>query len=458
MREPFQGGAGHGGLEGPAAEVERLRQRLTREREARRAAERTGEAATTALYDALQDLRAAQADLVEQAETERLVAELVRDFRQDLDPVKLRERACAGLRAALDVERCEVLAQPWVDHPELATRLAALVQPADGLWVDVLDDGSDPGEELREDVRGLALGCEPILVGADYQGWLLVVADAPRAWTGRDRALLRGVVRDLGASLVQADAWEQQEQTMRRLRELDQAKTDFVATVSHELRTPLSSIRGYTELLREGMLGTVPPEQARALKVIDRNADRLRQLVGDLLTLAEIDSGTGMHHEALEPVDLAAVVHDTHRSLLPLLQARRLEVVLPPRGTVPPVPGVASHLDRVVLNLLSNAVKFTDDRGRVVVELGLGEAPDPARAPHVVLSVRDSGIGISQEQQHRLFERFFRSVEAQQAAIQGTGLGLAVCKAIVDTHGGTIRVDSEVGVGTTVTVSLPTAV
>ena len=115
-------------------------------------------------------------------------------------------------------------------------------------------------------------------------------------------------------------------------------------------------------------------------------------------------------------------------------------------------------LDRVVLNLLSNAVKFTDDRGRVVVELGLGEAPDPARAPHVVLSVRDSGIGISQEQQHRLFERFFRSVEAQQAAIQGTGLGLAVCKAIVDTHGGTIRVDSEVGVGTTVTVSLPTAV
>jgi signal transduction histidine kinase len=191
---------------------------------------------------------------------------------------------------------------------------------------------------------------------------------------------------------------------------------------------------------------------------IDRNTDRLLQLVGDLLTLAEVDSGTGLHHEALEPVDLAAVVHDTHRSLLPILQARRLDVVLPERGLVPTVLGVASHLDRVVLNLLSNAVKFTEDLGRVVVDLCLTDAPDPARPAHVVLSVRDSGIGISQEQQHRLFERFFRSVEAQQAAIQGTGLGLAVCKAIVDAHGGSIRVDSEVGVGTTVTVSLPTAV
>ncbi|GAA1913274.1 sensor histidine kinase [Nocardioides marmoribigeumensis] len=440
-----------------ASEVARLRQRLTREREARRAAERTGEAATTALYDALQDLRAAQADLVEQAGRERLVAELVRDFRQDLDPVKLRDRACTGLQAALGVDRCEVLAHPWVDHPALATRLAALTEPADGLWVDDLEDLEDD-PELWEDMGGAALGCEPILVGADYQGWLLVVSSTPRTWAGRDRALLRGIVRDLGASLVQADAWEQQAQTMRRLRELDQAKTDFVATVSHELRTPLSSIRGYSELLREGMLGALSSEQDRAVEVIDRNADRLLRLVGDLLTLAEVDSGAGSHHEALEPVDLTAVVHDSHRSLLPILRARRLEVVLPERGLVPTVLGVASHLDRVVLNLLSNAVKFTEDLGRVVVELCLADAPDPTRPAHVVLSVRDSGIGISREQQHRLFERFFRSVEAQQAAIQGTGLGLAVCKAIVDAHGGTIHVDSEVGVGTTVTVSLPTAV
>ena len=435
-------------------EVERLRQRLAREREARRAAERTGEAATTALYDALQDLRAAQADLVERADRERLVAQIVRDFRQDLDPRKLRDRACAGLREALGVDRCEVISQPWVDTPGLAGLLAALLQPADGLWVDDLTD-EDP--VARTDVDGLAVGCEPILVGADFQGWVLVVSTAPRAWSERDRALVRGVVRDLGASLVQADAWEQQEQTMRRLRELDQAKTDFIATVSHELRTPLSSIRGYTGLLREGMLGPMPPEQSRAVEVIDRNADRLLQLVGDLLTLAEIDSGSGVHREVLEPVDLAAVVHDTHRSLLPILEARDVEVVLPGRDVVPAVPGVSGHLERVVSNLMSNAVKFTEDRGRVVVDLRVEEVEE-GRAPYVVLSVADTGIGISADQQPRLFERFFRSVEAQQRAIQGTGLGLAVCKAIVEHHGGRIEVTSEAGVGTTVTVSLPTAV
>ena len=443
-------------LEDPGAsssEVARLRLRLTREREARRAAERTGEAATTALYDALQDLRAAQADLVERADQERLVAELVREFRQDLDPVKLRERACAGLREALAVDRCEVLAEPWVDHPDLATRLAGLRQPSEGLWV----DGLGPEDlDLQQDVRGSALGCEPILVGPDYQGWLLVVSEEPRAWSARDRAVVRGVVRDLGASLVQADAWERQEQTMRRLRELDQAKNDFVATVSHELRTPLTSIRGYTDLLRQGVLGEVPGEQQRALEVIDRNADRLLQLVGDLLTLAEIDSGAGARHDVLELVDLAEVVRETHRSLLPILGARGLTVVLPsddPDRRVPPVPGIAGHLDRVVLNLLSNAVKFSDDGGRVEVDLRV-EAPGSGPS-YAVLSVRDSGIGISPEQQHRLFERFFRSVEVQQRAIQGTGLGLAVCKAIVDSHGGRIEVESEVGVGTTVTVALP---
>ena len=431
-------------------ETERLRQRLAREREARRAAERTGEAATTALYDALQDLRRAQADLLEQSDRDRVVSGLVRDFRQDLDPVKLRDRACRGLREVLDADRCQVLDDPWTDHPCLAEGLDLPGHATDGLWVDEVVE-----VPLAADVGGLAFGCEPVQVGAEHLGWLLVTSSRARAWSGRDKALVRGVARDLGASLVQADAWAAQQRTMRRLRELDQAKTDFVATVSHELRTPLSSIRGYTELLREGMLGELRPEQTRAVQVIDRNADRLMQLVGDLLTLAEIDSGAGSHREVRDPVDLAAVLEEMRRSLQPILDARRLELVLPGPGAVPPVTGNADHLDRVVLNLLSNAVKFTEDHGRVEVSLGLETRADAA---YVVLRVSDSGIGISAEQQHRLFDRFFRSVEAQQRAIQGTGLGLAVCKAIVDSHGGTIELDSQVGVGTTVTVALPAAV
>ena len=433
-----------------SSEVERLRARLQRERDARRAAERTGEQATSALYDAVQDLRRAQAELVEQSDRDRVVSDLVRDFRQEVEPDRLRWRACEGLLEALAVDRCEVVVDIEAEHPALAERLRQLGHPVDGVWVDHL---AQP--ELAGDVWGTAIGCEPILVGAEALGWLLVVSRRPRAWTGRDRSIVRGVARDLGASLVQANAWEQQRQTVRRLRELDQVKSDFVATVSHELRTPLSSIRGYTELLRDGFLGALDPQQRKAVEVIDRNADRLLRVVGDLLTLAEVDAGASARREAWEPVDLAAVVEEGHRSLRPLLAARALSVVLPDDVDVPPVLGIHSHLDRVVLNLMSNAIKFTDDHGTVAVRL---EVEEHGEASYVVLRVQDSGIGISVEQQHRLFDRFFRSAEAQQRAIQGTGLGLAVCKAIVEAHGGRITIDSQRGAGTTVTVALPVAV
>ncbi len=432
-----------------SAEVLRLRARLERERAARRAAERTGEQATAALYDAVQDLQRAQAELVEQSDRDRVVADLVRDFRQEVEPARLRDRACAGLRAALAVDRCEVVVELEEEHPALATRLRQLGHPVDGVWVEHL---AQP--ELAGDVWGTALGCEPILVGAEALGWLLVVSQVPRAWTARDRSIVRGVARDLGASLVQANAWEQQQRTLRRLRELDQAKSDFVATVSHELRTPLSSIRGYTELLRDGLLGELEAQQGKAIEVIDRNADRLLRVVGDLLTLAEVDSGASARREGWEHVDLAAVVEEGCRSLQPLLEARELDVRVPRGIEVPTVLGIASHLDRVVLNLMSNAVKFTEDHGLVEVDL---DEETRAGASYVVLRVRDSGIGISAEQQHRLFDRFFRSVEAQQRAIQGTGLGLAVCKAIVEAHGGEITIDSAPGEGTVVTVALPAA-
>jgi signal transduction histidine kinase len=399
------------------------------------------------LYDAVQDLQRAQAELVEQSDRDRVVADLVRDFRQEIEPGLLRDRACAGLLAALRVDRCEVVVELEEEHPALAERLQQLGHPVDGVWVEHL---AQP--ELAGDVWGTAFGCEPILVGAEALGWLLVVSQTPRAWTARDRSIVRGVARDLGASLVQANAWEQQQRTLQRLRELDQAKSDFVATVSHELRTPLSSIRGYTELLRDGMLGALDGQQGKAIEVIDRNADRLLRVVGDLLTLAEVDSGASARREAWEPVDLAAVVEESYRSIEPILESRSLDVRVRIGVHVPLVNGVASHLDRVVLNLMSNAVKFTEDSG--TVEVGLDQELRHGAA-YVVPCVRDSGIGISGDQQHRIFDRFFRSVEAQQRAIQGTGLGLAVCKAIVEAHGGEITIDSETGVGTTVTVTLP---
>jgi PAS domain S-box-containing protein len=230
-----------------------------------------------------------------------------------------------------------------------------------------------------------------------------------------------------------------------RLRELDRLKDEFVALVSHELRTPLTSIRGYLELVLDGEAGDVTDEQRQFRGVVERNADRLLALVGDLLFLAQIEAGK----LSLEvgAVDLAAVASESVDAARPLADEKDITLSLAV-GPVPLLAGDGARIAQLVDNLVSNALKFTPEGGRVDVRAR-------ARNSSAVIEVRDSGIGIPDDEQERLFERFFRSSNAAERQIPGTGLGLAISKAIVEAHGGEIAVKSEVGVGTTFRVSLP---
>lgn len=241
-----------------------------------------------------------------------------------------------------------------------------------------------------------------------------------------------------------ATALDREQQAVARLLEVDHVKQELVSNVSHELRTPITSIAGYAELLDE--LGHLDDDQRDAVRRIARNADRLRLLVEDLLTLSRSEGG----ELEVEPVDLdlAAVAREAHELLGGFLQERRLDVSL----EVPDAPvwirGDGPALERVVVNLMSNAVKFTPNGGRVVLRVsGAGDC--------AVLCVADTGIGISEADQQRLFTRFFRSQSATSNAIQGTGLGLSIVQAIVTAHRGTVDVASVLGHGTTVTVRLP---
>jgi PAS domain S-box-containing protein len=230
-----------------------------------------------------------------------------------------------------------------------------------------------------------------------------------------------------------------------RLRELDRLKDEFVALVSHELRTPLTSIRGYLELVLDGEAGDVSDEQRQFLAVVERNADRLLALVGDLLFLAQIEAGK----LSLEvgAVDVGAVASESVDAARPAAEDKAITVSLA-IGPVPLLAGDGARIGQLVDNLVSNAIKFTPDGGRVDVRVR-------ARNGSAVIEVRDSGIGIPPDEQERLFERFFRSSNAAERQIPGTGLGLAISKAIVEAHGGAIAVKSEVDVGTTFRVSLP---
>jgi signal transduction histidine kinase len=236
-----------------------------------------------------------------------------------------------------------------------------------------------------------------------------------------------------------------EQELLTRLRALDAAKTDFMATVSHELRTPLTSISGYVELLRDAEPEELSDAQQRMLEVIARNVRRLRQLIEDILTLSRIENG-GFRSEPGE-VDFAQVIERAVEEIGPVATKASVGLHAQVRGPLP-LRGDGVQLDRVLANLLGNAVKFTPAEGTVTV-----------RAQHdngaAVLEVADTGMGIPEAEQNALFVRFFRATNAIRLAVPGTGLGLAICHKIVDNHGGTIVVDSIENVGTTVTVRIP---
>lgn len=231
-------------------------------------------------------------------------------------------------------------------------------------------------------------------------------------------------------------------QQNERLLELDELKDEFISLVSHELRTPLTSIHGYLELLLDGNLDD---EQRNYLGIIDRNSNRLLGLVSDLLLLTQIEAGELVFD--FGPVDLEEIVQECIESSSPAFESSDIQLALS-TDRVAPVRGHRVRLVQVVDNLISNALKFTPSGGRVDVRL---HAVDGS----AVIEVQDTGLGISHNEQQRLFERFFRSSQATKNQIPGSGLGLTISKAIVERHGGRIEVESSEGVGTTVRVRLP---
>jgi signal transduction histidine kinase len=230
----------------------------------------------------------------------------------------------------------------------------------------------------------------------------------------------------------------------QRLREVDRLKDEFVSLISHEFRTPLTSMHGYVELLREDEDG-LTAKQREFLRVLDRNARRLLRLVDDLLFVAQLDAGK--LRLAPERVEPAALVRECVETIRPLADTKGVEL------EVDAPAGAALNADRVRLvqlldNLLTNGIKFTPGGGRVHVSVR-------DAAERVVVEVADTGIGIAATDRDQIFERFFRTDRATRRAIPGSGLGLAVVKAIVDAHGGTIAVTGAPGAGTTFRVELP---
>ncbi|QSB16454.1 response regulator [Natronosporangium hydrolyticum] len=247
----------------------------------------------------------------------------------------------------------------------------------------------------------------------------------------------RAKLRDQAADL---------ERDILDFRELNEMKAKFIEAVSHELRSPLSLINGTIETLVEDSEGSLGPEEQQLLATMSRAGSRLQATIMDLLTVFQIDRGG--FNVTLRPVRLAEVVyralHTLQRVYEPL--GHQLTIIVP--DDLPLVTADRDQLGRALTDLVLNAIKFTPSGGSITVST---EATDG----EVVVKVRDTGIGIPNSEQAKAFLRFRRGAAARQRASQGVGLGLAICKEIIDQHHGWIDLDSEEGRGTTVSFGLP---
>ena len=232
---------------------------------------------------------------------------------------------------------------------------------------------------------------------------------------------------------------------MTELRRLEAVRRDFVANVSHELKTPLTAIRGFAETL---LSVDLPPEDARKyLGVILRHAERLGNLIDDLLDLSRIES----RKLPMKPIEVdvgrtaAAVIGGMELQL----RAKSLAVKLVD-GDNPPAWADRRAVEQILTNLLDNAAKYSHPGGQIEVQI------EPER-DHIRIEVRDDGIGIPKEDLPRIFERFYRVEKARSRDLGGTGLGLAIVKHLVQSMGGEIYVESEVGRGSSFAILLPRA-
>ena len=296
--------------------------------------------------------------------------------------------------------------------------------------------GDFSGRPALEIIRhpGFARLIEDTLRQGRPQTAQIVLASPERRTLLLTSALLSAGER--GAVVVARDTTE--------LTRVADMRRDFVANVSHELKTPLAAIRGYAETLRDGALDE-PPTARRFTDRILSQCKRLQELLDDLLILSRLEGVDAALDR--EPVSLAAVARHAAELLAPTAREKRVEIEVE-EEPVPPIPGDAGNLERLLLNLLDNAIKYNRPDGKITVRVARcdGEA---------LLEVIDSGIGIPPESIPRIFERFYRVDKGRAREEGGTGLGLAIVKHIAQAHGGQVDVESRIGRGSTFRVRLP---
>lgn len=233
-----------------------------------------------------------------------------------------------------------------------------------------------------------------------------------------------------------------------RLKHEEQMRSDFISMLSHEIRTPLTSIRESVNMIEEEVMGPINQRQHKFLEIAGTEIGRICDLLNHLMQASRLEPGAlKLQHQ---PVDTYSLVAACIASLRPTAEAKQVAIASEIQPETPDVLGDAQYLRQVFLNLIGNAVKFSDPQARIWVRVGTLD-----KRNRLTFSVVDTGPGILEEDLDKLFNKFYRGAQVREH-LDGVGLGLSITKNIVEAHGGTIWVESQVGKGTTFSFTLPT--
>ena len=302
----------------------------------------------------------------------------------------------------------------------------------------------DPSSTLTGHWRRM-LGV-PMLADGHALGVLVVTWREPGETPQHQVDLLQTFADQAAIAIENVRLFKEIQDKTRQLEVANKHKSEFLANMSHELRTPLNAIIGFSEVLSERMFGEINEKQAEYLRDIHESGRHLLSLINDILDLSKIEAGR-MELD-LSRFHLPTALSNAMTLIRERAQRHGIALGLNIDPRLGDFQADERKLKQVLVNLLSNAVKFTPEGGRIDVSAKLEEG-------HAQIAVRDSGIGISAEDQERLFEEFRQVGSDRARKAQGTGLGLALTKKFVELHGGRIRVESAPGKGSTFAFTLP---
>ncbi|MBU3178921.1 GAF domain-containing sensor histidine kinase [Clostridium estertheticum] len=292
----------------------------------------------------------------------------------------------------------------------------------------------------------------PIIYKDEIYGVVIMVNYKKAAYNESYRGNAYSIVSQVAVAIENAKLF-------KKLKDIDKTKTDFLSTVSHELRTPLTSIIGFTEMVKRKFEGTIVPELdlsveknqsavvkiKRNVNIILSEGERLSSLINDLLDISRMEAGKILLN--MRKIDIEEIITQVITLTNPIIRDKSLQVIQSISETLPEIMADKDKLMQVIINLISNAIKFTE-KGCIVCSARVV-------AQNIIVSISDTGVGISEEDKKYIFEKFSQVGDTLTDKPTGTGLGLSICKYIIEEHGGEIWVESEIGKGTDFSFSIP---